>query len=290
VSERREVERSLAVPALRDDAHKGDAGRVLTICGSRLMPGAAILCARAAQRAGAGLVTVLCLDERLLDLVPLAAPEATLMQLGQLADLPFAISSREFHSIVAGCGLGQSPETKALVRALLMRVASVPLVLDADALNVLHDAAEQIREHDGPVVITPHPGEASRLLGRQIPRDSGGRETAARELAEKCGAIVCLKGKGTVVTDGRGVFVNDTGNPGMATAGAGDVLAGILGAYLALCSTGDHPQWTPFDAACAAVRAHGLAGDLAAAHLGQRAVIASDLIHWLPQAQRRLTS
>jgi NAD(P)H-hydrate repair Nnr-like enzyme with NAD(P)H-hydrate dehydratase domain len=139
-------------------------------------------------------------------------------------------------------------------------------------------------------VLTPHPGEASRLLEREIPSDPAGREAAARELATRSGAIVCLKGKATVVTDGQFVYTNDTGNSGMATAGAGDVLAGIVGAYAALCATGAFPNWTALDATCAAVRAHGLAGDLAAAHLGKRAVIASDLIQWLAQAQRRLSS
>jgi NAD(P)H-hydrate epimerase len=97
-----------------------------------------------------------------------------------------------------------------------------------------------------------------------------------------------LKGRRTVVFHAARAYVNDTGNAGMATAGAGDVLSGILGAYLALCGTGAFPDWTPLDAACAAVRVHGLAGDLAAAHVGKRALIASDLITWLPAAQRRL--
>ena len=137
-------------------------------------------------------------------------------------------------------------------------------------------------------MLTPHPGEAARLLGREVGRSAAEREAAARELAQRSRAIVCLKGARTVVTDGSRVYVNDTGNSGMATAGSGDVLAGILAAYLALTATGEHETWTPLDAACAAVRAHGLAGDFAAAHLGKRALVASDLIQWLPQAQRRL--
>jgi hydroxyethylthiazole kinase-like uncharacterized protein yjeF len=292
VTERREVERSLAPPQLAPDAHKGDAGRVVTICGSRLMPGAAILVARSAQRAGAGLVIAGCLDPALLGLIPAAAPEAVLLEIDRerVGDAPFAIQAREPHAIVAGCGLGASDSTRSLVHALLQRVPNVPLVLDADALNVLDGHPERIRERQGPTVITPHPGEARRLLGRAIPSDEEGRKTAALELADKSGAIVCLKGRGTVVTDGKHVYVNDTGNPGMATAGAGDVLAGILGAYLALTATGGHPSWTPLDAACAAVRAHGLAGDLAAAQLGPRGLIATDLIQWLSQAQRRLSS
>jgi hydroxyethylthiazole kinase-like uncharacterized protein yjeF len=292
VTERREVERSLAPPELAADAHKGDAGRVVSICGSRLMPGAAILVARAAQRAGAGLVTAVCLDPSLLAAFPVAAPEAVLLEIDRerIGDVPFALQAREPHAIVAGCGLGATDSTRSLVQVLLQRVPEVPLVLDADALNVLEGDPERIRARRGATVITPHPGEASRLLARAIPADAEGRAAAARELAEKSGAIVVLKGRGTVVTDGKNVYVNDTGNPGMATAGSGDVLAGILGAYLASTATGNHPTWTALDAACAAVRAHGLAGDLAAAHLGMRAVIATDLIQWLSQAQRRLSS
>ncbi len=288
MTERREVERTLAPPPLADDAHKGEAGRVVTICGSRLMPGAALLVVRAAQRAGAGLVTAVCLDPSLLALVPAAAPEAVLMEIERIGDLAFALQSREAHAIVVGCGLGAGDATRSLVHALLQRVPDVPLVLDADALNVLDGAPEKLRERKGTTVITPHPGEASRLLGRDVPRDAAGRESAALELARKSGAIVCLKGKGTVVTDGASVFVNDTGNAGMATAGAGDVLAGILAAYLAACTTGIDARWTPWDAACAAVHVHGLAGDLARARLGTRGLVASDLVQHLPAAQERV--
>ncbi len=280
--------RALVPPALPDDAHKGDAGRVLCLVGSRLMPGAAILVARAAQRAGAGLVTVACQDPALLAILPAAAPEAVLLDLSaaDAANEPFA--RREDHAIVAGCGLGQGARARGLVDALLAADPVAPLVLDADALNLLASEPERLRGRRGPTVVTPHPGEASRLLGRDVPRDDAGRRAAARELSERTGAIAILKGQRTVVARGAELVVNDTGNSGMATAGAGDVLAGILGAYLALCGTGAFPRWTPLHAAAAAVRVHGLAGDLAAAHLGRRAVVASDLIQWLGAAQQRL--
>ena len=280
--------RELVPPALPDDAHKGDAGRVLCLVGSRLMPGAAILVARAAQRAGAGLVTVGCRERELCALVPAAAPEAVLLDLSGVPEPTFALGARSDHAIVCGCGLGQEAGARKLVEALLCCNRKAALALDADALNLLADAPERIGDYLGPVVITPHPGEAARLLGRDVPGDDAGRLAAARELAERTGAVAVLKGRRTVVAHGGHVYVNDTGNAGMATAGAGDVLAGILGAYLALCGTGAFPRWTPLDAACAAVRVHGLAGDVAAAHVGRRALIASDLIAWLPAAQRRL--
>jgi NAD(P)H-hydrate epimerase len=252
------------------------------------MPGAAVLVARAAARAGAGLVAAGCLDPNLLLILPIAVPEAVLVDLSRLSDLAFVLESRQPHSIVCGPGLGSGGRGAELARHLLRGAPPVPLVIDADALNHLAGEPALLRGHGGPVVITPHPGEARRLLGREVPSDPDGRVAAARELVARTGAIVVLKGRGTVVTDGRSVYVNDTGNPGMATGGTGDVLSGVLGAYLALCATGDHPGWTPLDAACAAVRVHGLAGDLAAAHLGRRALIASDVVTWLASAQKRL--
>ena len=285
----REEQRSLVPPQMAEDAHKGQAGRVGVICGSRWMPGAALLVARAAQRAGAGLVHVACSSaDRLEHLVPLSAPEAVLFELEHAHDVSFKLAALELHAAVVGCGLAPAERAEALVQALLNAPLVFPLVLDAGALNALAAAPERVASRRSPTVLTPHPGEAARLLGRTIGRSAAEREAAARELAQRSRAIVCLKGARTVVTDGSRVYVNDTGNSGMATAGAGDVLAGILAAYLALTATGEHEVWTPLDAACAAVRVHGLAGDFAAAHLGKRALVASDLIQWLPQAQRRL--
>lgn len=278
-------------PPLPGDAHKGDAGRVLLLAGSETMPGAAVLAARAAQRAGAGLVGVGFAGTSVLRAVPVAAPEAVLVD---LRDEPVAslhgVGLRERlerfapGAVLLGPGLGTGAWTRELLE-LVLDAFDVPLLVDADGLNVLAGEPERLRGARGPVVTTPHPGEARRLLGRAVPRDADGRRDAARELAERTGGVVCLKGRGTVVAapDGR-LAVNATGNPGMATAGAGDVLAGLLAAWLA--RTDD--DWTPFDAARVAVHAHGLAGDLAAARLGPRAVVASDLIDELGAAQRRL--
>ncbi len=282
-------------PRLPREAHKGDAGRVLCLAGSAAMPGAAILCARAAQRAGAGLVAVGCLDAVLLGVLPVAAPEAVLVDLSGRFELggrvhagaAEALLARAPHAVLLGPGLGDDARTRALL-ALVLAAVEVPLVLDADALNALDGEPERLRAGRIPLVLTPHPGEAERLLARTIPRDAEGRTRAARELSERSGAIVCLKGHGTVVAEpGGGTWVNATGNPGMATAGAGDVLAGILVAYLALVGSSPGHDWTPLAAARAAVYVHGLAGDLAAERLGRRALIASDLVDELPAAQRR---
>jgi NAD(P)H-hydrate epimerase len=256
------------------------------------MPGAAVLVVRAAQRAGAGLVTLGCLAESLLTIVPSAAPEAILLDLSGASpknEFPAQaeITRRDDDARVFGPGLGRARTTELLVHGAVARDFRGPLVLDADALNVLAGELELIRAHAGVRVLTPHPGEAARLLGRDIPRDAAGRRDAAREISRRSGAIACLKGAGTVVAQDQRVYVNTTGNPGMATAGAGDVLAGILGAYLAQCAVRNDPTWTAFDAAAAAVHVHGLAGDLAAESLGRRALIASDLIRHLPAAQER---
>lgn len=268
-----------APPDLPRDAHKGVAGRVLLVCGSAWMPGAAILAARAAQRAGAGLVRVGCRDRELVGVVASAAPEAVFER-----DVARALDAGDHHAALVGPGLGIDGVALACVERALAR-ANVPLVLDADALTILAREPEFARGRDAPLVLTPHPGEASRLLGRDVPRDARGRVEAAREIARRHRAIVCLKGSGTVVTDGERAYVADTGNPGMATAGAGDVLAGIVVAYAAQTVTLASASWTAFDAAARAVWVHGRAGDLAAAQMGERALVASDLVAFLPRAQ-----
>lgn len=286
-------------PELPADAHKGDAGRVLCIVGSRSMPGAAVLVARAAQRAGAGLVQIGCLDEALLAIVPGAAPEAVLVDLSEAVppwgrlgpEAEGLLAGREPHARLFGCGVGDDARARAVLAALLRAPGAAPLVLDADALNALDGEPERLRASRAPVVVTPHPGEAARLLGHEVPRDEAGRVACARELASRSGALVCLKGHGTVVADGRSTRVNRTGNAGMATAGAGDVLAGMLVAYLAAFRhdprAAADAAAARFDAAALAVHVHGVAGDLAAAELGRRALVASDLVRFLPAAQLR---
>jgi len=272
-------------PELPLDAHKGIAGRVLLACGSAWMPGAATLSARAAQRAGAGLVRLWCRDRELVGLVAPAAPEAVFEK-----PAIEAFHSGDHHAALVGPGFGLDALAREILQCALTRVG-VPLVLDADALTLLSRepdlaAARRSAPSRAALVLTPHAGEAGRLLGRDIPADSSGRIEAARELARRFGAVVCLKGRGTVVSDGARAFVNDTGNPGMATAGSGDVLSGIVVAYLAQVHTLARADWTAFDAAARAVWVHGRAGDLAAADVGPRGLVASDLVEFLPRAQQ----
>ena len=220
-----------AIPGLAPDAHKGEAGRVLCVCGSRLMPGAAMLSVRAALRAGAGLVSLAALDLELLSLLPLAAPEAVLLDWSssELARSPLSVrlELREDHARLIGPGLGFSERTRGVQAELCSDAFRGPLLLDADALNVLDGEPERLSRRGAFTALTPHPGEAGRLLGREIPRDEPGRIAAALELSARSGAAVVLKGRRSVIASGPVAFVNTSGNPGMATAGSGDVLSGI---------------------------------------------------------------
>jgi len=283
----------LSIPDLPNNAHKGDAGRVLLLCGSETMPGAASLCARAAQRAGAGLVAVGCSAKNLLQVVPVAAPEAVLVDLvgseSLLAGrLPEALEERRDHARVAGPGLGVHGRSRALVRSLVTDDFTGPLILDASALTILAEDLEFVREARGAVVLTPHPGEAARLLGREIPADDEGRASAAQEIARRSYGLCILKGERTIVASADQLHVNETGNCGMATAGSGDVLAGMLGAYAAWFEASCTDDRDLFDICVSAVHLHGLAGDFAAKEKGRRGLIASDLIEFLPTAQRAL--
>jgi NAD(P)H-hydrate epimerase len=267
-----------AYPPRRPDAHKGDFGHVLAVAGSAGKSGAAVLCGTAALRAGAGLVTVATPAE----VQPVvAAARAELMTEPLPADRlarSLEIASRA-DAVVLGPGLG--PGAASLARGLAEGVAG-PLVIDADGLNALVPAAAHAWRGARPTVLTPHPGEMGRLLGRTTAEVQADRLAAARALAEATGAVVVLKGQRTVVARPDGfAAVNPTGNPGLAKGGTGDVLAGIVGALLARgCDA-----WT---AAVAAVFVHGRAGDLAAARTGVEALLAGDVVDALGEAIRSL--
>ncbi|HEV3258700.1 MAG TPA: NAD(P)H-hydrate dehydratase [Gemmataceae bacterium] len=269
------------------DSNKGSFGRVLVVAGSRGMSGAAVLCAGAALRGGAGLV-YLAVPEGIQDRVATANPCYLTIALpqddrGQVAGRAEAelLPLLQANDVVAlGPGLGRSRELTTLVTTVLAQ-ARVPLVLDADGLNALEHHSAELRRHAGPVVITPHPGEFARLAGCQVADVQARRQERAARFAAEHGVIVILKGYGTVVTDGRRVYVNTTGNPGMATGGTGDVLTGLIAALLG-------QGLEPFAAAQLGVHVHGLAGDLARDELGEVSLIASDLVEFLPHAFRNL--
>lgn len=278
-----------AFPPRPPGAHKGTFGRVLIVAGSRGMTGAAALAGLGALRGGAGLVTVAS-PASVIGIVAGMEPSYLTCPLPDDRDGRLSLESApqllEMLSTqtagVIGPGLGRSYDLDELV-SLIWRTVEVPLVMDADGLNALAARKDSFQRvgRVAPRVLTPHPGEFSRLTGLSIATIADRRTEIAAEFAREHGIILVLKGEGTVVTDGTRVFVNATGNSGMATGGTGDVLSGLIAALIA-------QQLDPFDAARLGVTLHGLAGDLAAAELSQPALIASDLPRYLGAAWRKL--
>ena len=278
---------------LPGDSHKGDAGRVLCIAGSTEMPGAAILAARAAQRAGAGLVTVVHLWPGTLPIVAGACPEVLHLDVSAKRDLlagriPSALRNLRHNVRLVGPGLTRSGSTRELVHRLLEdQDNTTPLLLDADALGVLSGHPDLVAKAKCEVILTPHPGEARGLLGEDFSSSDEDRLAAARRLAEITQATVVLKGHRTVVVRGDRSWVCQGGNAGMATAGSGDVLSGIIAALLCRC-TDDGNAYGSLDAVCAGVELHARAGDLQLAKFGPECLIAGDLIDGLPGAFREM--
>ena len=249
-------------------AHKGSFGHALIVAGSRGKAGAAAMAGMAALRAGAGLVTV-CTPDDTLDVVASHCPEYMTAPIGTLESL---IPGKTVLAI--GPGLGTSPEVERIVERV-MQDCTQPVVVDADALNIL--AKLGMRPSPGLRVLTPHPGEMERLTGARVTN----RLSAAGDFARTNQVILVLKGQRTLIAfpDGR-IAINPTGTPAMATGGTGDILTGMISGLLA-----QFPN-DPENAVCAAVYLHGLAGELGAAALGEKSLIATDLLRYLPEAIR----
>ena len=268
----------------REETHKGDYGKALIVGGSRGKSGAAAMAGQAALRSGAGLVTV-ATASNCLALVAATMPELMTEPLeetrsGTIANTSIASLIVGKTVMALGPGLGMHPETQAFARVAFAESA-VPAILDADGLNAFIGAVEELRGTDQrPVVITPHPGEMARLLGRDIAYVNENRIDVAREFASKRHVYVVLKGFRTVVAipDGQ-VFINATGNPGMATAGMGDILTGMLTGIIAQEGLGTFQERVLF-----AVYLHGLAGDRAADDIGEEPLVATDLLYYLGDA------
>lgn len=271
-------------------AHKGDFGHVLVIGGSRGMIGAACLTARAALRAGAGLVT-LAVPRSLQDVAAAVVSEAMTAGLAETVDGTVSHHARDHivellkkaTALALGPGLSTHPETVEMVRQVLT-VLDVPCVLDADGLNALAASGPErmLPLASGvPLVLTPHPGEMARLVGGTVEQVTADRIGTAEQAAGAWGCTVVLKGRPTVVAGDDQAYLNTTGNPGMATGGSGDALTGITAALLA-------QGYAPARAAAAAVYLHGLAGDHAADKKGETGLVAGDITHCLPRAFKSL--
>ena len=281
-----------AFPERRPGAHKGDFGHVLVVAGSRGKTGAAVLAATGALRAGAGLVTVATAAS----CVPVVAGSRAELMTEPLSETTSGAPAEEAldrllalagerDAAVVGPGLGRDASTWRLVRAFVAR-CPVPLLVDADGLNAIApDSGEggpgAVAGRRAPTVLTPHPGEMGRLTGRAIPEIQAGRVEAGAALAAQVGAVVVLKGQRSVVAEPGGrVAVTAAGNPGLATGGTGDVLAGVIGALLA--------RLDAWPASTAGVHLHGRAGDLAARAAGADGMVAGDVADALPGAIRML--
>lgn len=256
------------------DSHKGTYGTLLSVCGSYGMAGAAILAARAASRCGTGLV-IAASPASIYPIAAAALPEVVFSPLedGSCTDHIKKLSShlQKSTALLIGCGLGNTLSSAQLTEALF-HTATCPIVLDADGINVAARHISILETAHPPLILTPHPKELARLLHTTVDQIGADRQTAAKAAASRFDAVVVLKGHHTVIAAPNGtVSVNQTGNPGMAVAGSGDVLAGMIAGLLA-------QGLSPFDAARCGVYLHGAAGDLAAARLSQHAMLPTDIL------------
>ncbi|MCX5698749.1 MAG: NAD(P)H-hydrate dehydratase [Candidatus Omnitrophica bacterium] len=270
------------------DSHKGDYGRILILAGSSRFSGAALLCAEATLRAGAGAVTVgipssinlALIKNKTKEVMILPLPETRAATLSLAAFSKIKLFLKNTDVLIIGPGLGNHKSTYALVRKIIKQF-SLPMVVDADALGALNHHLRVLKQHQGKVILTPHAKEMAGLFGIDIGFIKKNRKLVAKKYAKHYNTIIILKGHKSIVTDGkRKFYINKTGNPGMATAGSGDALSGIVGAFLA-------QGLDAFSAAKYATHIHGLAGDIAAVDKTQMGLIASDIINRIPDALKK---
>lgn len=272
----------------RPDSHKGDFGRVLCITGSSEMRGAAALSALGALRSGAGLVRIASCQD-CINTVSVLVPEATYVPL-ECDDSGFILFEsnrcrletelKRADTVLIGCGMGVTPDTVELTR-FVVENAICPIIIDADGLNCLASDIDILLRRKTEVILTPHPGEMARLIGREGADINRIRFFAAEKIAEKFHAVVALKGAGTVIADNHYTSVCPTGNPGMSKGGSGDVLAGVIASLAA-------QGYSCFDSARFGAYIHGLAGDIAAERLGHEAMLPRDIIDSLSDSFRSL--
>ncbi len=291
----REIKELPRLPKRKSDTHKGDYGRVLVLAGSLGMTGAACMCSEAVLRAGAGLVT-LGIPVSLYPVVASALSFAVMTRpLTETKQKTPSYKARHliselaqgFDVIALGPGLSRNPDTQRLVLWLIENIP-LPMVVDADGLNAIAAQPEILNKVKKDCVITPHPGEMARLLGWASTQEvQKNRMGAVEELLKRYPKVVLvLKGYESLVADAQRLYVNVTGNPGMATAGTGDVLTGLIAGLMAqgLVAPPGTQQFTAFEAAQLGTYLHGLAGDLAVTEKGEISMIATDVLQKLPEA------
>ncbi len=287
VPEARDIRTML--PKRPADAHKGVFGHLLLACGSTGMGGAGALAALSALRAGTGLVTLSApssvaqaYETGVLEAIGFPLPQTESGGIAEEAFDRFMTAVEGKTAVLIGPGLGQDPATARFVHRAVTQIEK-PLVLDADGLNLIKDDAGVLKNRKAPTIITPHPGEMARLVKKTSADVQSDRLGEALSLAHETGAVVVLKGAGTIIAlaDGR-AFINPTGNSGLASGGTGDALAGLIGGFLAQGAS-------PENAAIAGVYVHGMTADIyAGKHGDPRSLIASDILGLLPEAIGRL--
>lgn len=277
------------LPTIDPEGYKNSFGHALVIAGSAGMAGAAYLASKAVLRSGAGMVTT-CLPESLQNYFDLAFPEGLTVGLAETEEQTLSLDcwpqlEEQMNGkdvIIFGPGLGRREEIRYLLTELLSK-SSIPIVIDADGLYALAQEPELLKNTQAPVILTPHPGEMARLLNIDTKAVQSERFECASIAAAQYEAIVVLKGAATITADPEGdIYLNSTGNPALATAGTGDVLAGTIGGFIA-------QGLNPLAATVLGVYLHGLAGDILAEDKGSRGVLAGEVAEMLPYARKRLS-
>lgn len=271
-----------------DDSNKGTLGSLLCICGSYGMAGAAIMAGKAALRCGIGLLKI-AVPKSIYPVCATNILESVYYPLEETSNGIISSKNTDFllemceksSAVVIGCGLSVCDDTKNLVQSVITNCEK-PLVIDADALNCICNKPEILKNLKAPAIITPHPGEMARLLHSTPKAVNSNRENTSIDFAKKFGVVTVLKGAGTIIASPDGeVYINHTGNSGMATGGSGDILSGIIGSLLAQGAS-------PINAAAAGVFLHGTIGDLAAEKLGKISMLPTDMIDMIPTAYLKL--
>ena len=272
----------------KHSSHKGDYGHVLVLASSGRFSGAGLLCAQATLRAGAGLVTLAIPKSINLSIIKNKSPEVMTLPLPETSEQTLSIKAlnrivlflKKVDVLIIGPGLGQNSSTYALIRKVIKKTR-LPMVIDADALNALNKHLDILIQHKGEMVLTPHENEFARLFNLNLKRVKKNRKLIAKKCAGYYNKVLILKGNKSIVVDGlKQFYINNTGNPGMATAGSGDVLSGIVGSFFA-------QGLDAFKAAKYATYIHGLAGDIAAKDKTQMGLIASDILNRIPEAIKK---
>ena len=275
-------------PRRSPSAHKGDLGHVLVLAGSAGYTGAAYLTSQAAALSGSGLVTLAAgktiypiMAEKLTEVMVRPFFETKDASLSLMAEKELLSFAERCDAVAMGPGMSQNRETQQLIRSLVMKLKK-PMVIDADGINALAGHADTLKKATAGTVLTPHPGEMARLTGSQIEHIERSRKDVALAFASEYNTVLVLKGRETVVASPSGeVYVNRTGNAGMASGGTGDILTGMIASFIG-------QKASPFDAAVLGVYFHGLAGDLAVKEKGPLSLLATDLLQKLPEALKTL--